>query len=109
MVGARALSALCEALDCQPGELFSYDQGWGEFETGCRSPVANRSRRNGFRRREPSPAMAFATSRPTPSICSLVGIEDAVGVRAHVVEDREVVDRERARATRARALVSGRL
>ncbi len=24
-----------------------YDQGYGELETGCRSPVTNRSKRNG--------------------------------------------------------------
>ena len=43
-------------------------QGYGLFETGWRSPVAKRSKRNGCSRSERSPRMIFATSLPTPII-----------------------------------------
>ena len=43
-------------------------QGYGEFETGCSSPVAKRSKRNGVRSGAGSPRSTRATSRPTPII-----------------------------------------
>ena len=49
-------------------EAYGRGNGYGEFDTGCRSPVAKRSYRNGCDRAECSPPSTRAISRPTAII-----------------------------------------
>jgi len=66
-VHAPAFELLCPNEETAREEL-AQDHGYGLCDTGCRSPVAKRSKRKGCRSEECSPPSTRAISRPTAII-----------------------------------------